>query len=108
MYDLSKPDLLRLLKFVCTFAWTDLEVQEEERAVVDRLIQESSLDAAETARVQGWLSVPPPPEEVDPLDIPVEHRQLFYDAVRHLVEADGRIAEGERDSLALFQELLHG
>ncbi|MCC6527150.1 MAG: TerB family tellurite resistance protein, partial [Polyangiaceae bacterium] len=31
---LSKTDRMRLMRFVCSFAWADLEVQNEERAYV--------------------------------------------------------------------------
>jgi uncharacterized tellurite resistance protein B-like protein len=107
MRDLSRGECLQLLKFVCSFAWTDLKVQNAERAVVERLVRELDLEAEDSKQVQEWLAVPPRPEDVDPLDIPREHRQLFFDAARHAVEADGRVVPGERDALAIFRELLH-
>jgi uncharacterized tellurite resistance protein B-like protein len=42
---LDREDRLRLMRFVCSFAWADLEVQPEERAFVRRLI--ARLDLAE-------------------------------------------------------------
>ena len=107
MLELSRDDRLRLLKFVCSFAWTDLQVSVEERALVEELVTHYGLDEAERAQVAGWLAVPPPAEEIDPTDISPEHRQLFYTSVKRMVEADGRVVPGERDSLELFQELLH-
>ena len=38
---LSQLDLeerLRLMKFVCSFAWADLEIQDEERTMVGKMI----------------------------------------------------------------------
>ena len=107
MLNLSRDDRLRLLKFVCTFAWTDLQVTEEERALVGEMMKHYGFDDAERKLVSGWLAVPPPVDEVDPTDIPAKHRQLFYTSVKKMVEADGRIVPGEQESLETFQELLH-
>ena len=106
MQRLSHDERLRLMKFVCSFAWTDLEVSAEERALIERMVEHGDFDLAERKQVVGWLRLPPRPEEVDPTDIPREHRQLFLDAVRAVVLADGRVVPGERDSLALFTELI--
>lgn len=71
MKELDREDRLRLMKFVCSFAWADLEVKDAERKLVKKLVSRLGLDAAEVAQVDGWLEVPPRPEEVDPSDIPV-------------------------------------
>jgi uncharacterized tellurite resistance protein B-like protein len=102
---LSREDRLRLMKFVCSFAWADLEVQDEERAFVAKMIDYLELDA-DRALIEGWLRHPPRPEEVDPTDVPREHRELFLDAVRRLVAADERIDPKEAETLALFEQLL--
>jgi uncharacterized tellurite resistance protein B-like protein len=102
---LSREDRLRLMKFVCSFAWADLEVQDEERAFVGKMIDYLELDA-DRAQIEGWLRHPPRPEEVDPTDVPREHRELFLDAVRRLVAADDRIHPNEAETLALFEQLL--
>jgi uncharacterized tellurite resistance protein B-like protein len=102
---LSREDRLRLMKFVCSFAWADLEVQDEERAFVTRMITYLELDA-DRKLIEGWLRHPPRPEEVDPTDVPREHRELFLDAVRRLVAADERIDPKEAETLALFEQLL--
>ena len=107
MNELSRSDQLRLLKFVCTFAWTDLVVTDEERALVERIAERAGLPPADGARVQTWLRVPPRPEEVDPTEIPREHRQVFLDAARAVVVADKRVSPSERDCLKLFEELIH-
>jgi uncharacterized membrane protein YebE (DUF533 family) len=103
---LSREDRLRLMKFVCSFAWADLQVQDAERAFVKRLMKRLELTAAEKKEVEGWLEVPPPAEEVDPADVPREHRQLFVDTARAMVASDGVIVENERESLALLELLL--
>jgi hypothetical protein len=103
---LTKTDRMRLMKFVCSFAWADLEVQEEERDYVGRLINALQLHPQEAAQVMEWLEVPPRPDEVDPQDVPREHRQLFLDTMRKLVTRDGVVDPGERENLLLFEQLL--
>ncbi len=106
--DLSREERLRLMRFVCSYAWADLHVAREERDFVARLVERLGLDEAERAQVAEWLRVPPPPEEVDPNEVPRQHRALFLIAVREMIEADGEIAEEEEENLRLLEELLRG
>lgn len=103
--DLPKGDRLLLLRFVCSFAWTDLEVDEEERRFVRRLASRLDLDPEEEKQVSRWLQVPPLPEEVDPQDVPPEHRDLFCKALRAVAERDGVVNEEEALTLQLFDRL---
>ncbi len=96
---------LHLMRFVCSFAWADLEIQDKERAFVKKLVGKLKLAKDELAQVQGWLKVPPPPDQVDPTRIPREHRQLFLDTARQLVAADGQLDPEERENLALLEAL---
>ena len=41
---LSRPERLRLMRFVCAFAWADLQVRKEERTFVKRLMDQLELD----------------------------------------------------------------
>src|SRR3954470_7210350 len=106
MQKLKPKDRLRLMKFVCSFVWADLEVKDSERKFVARMVKKLHLDEAERAQVRSWLEVPPPAEEVDPTTIPKEHRQLFLDTVRDVIRADGEVAQDEWENLALFEQLL--
>lgn len=103
---LSSTARLRLLRFVCSFAWADLQVTPAERAAVQGLVRRLRLTAAEKLQVSGWLEVPPPADDVDPNDIPPGQRQLFLDEVRRLVVADGRLSGEEQSSYRLFERLL--
>jgi uncharacterized tellurite resistance protein B-like protein len=105
---LGREERLRLMKFVCSFAWADLEVQREERAFIARLIRRLGLLPDEAEQVESWLQVPPHPDDLDPKEIPPEHRALFLDTLRQVVMADGAIDEQERTSLALLEDLLAG
>jgi uncharacterized tellurite resistance protein B-like protein len=102
---LPREDRLRLMKFVCSFAWADLEIQKEERDFVGKMIETLDLED-DRKQIEGWLKHPPAPEEVDPTDVPREHRELFLDAVRRLVAADDRIDPKEAETLALFEQLM--
>ena len=104
--DLESEDRLRLMGFVCSFAWADLEIADSERAMVARLVQKLDLDAEERRQVLYWLEVPPRPEDIDPMDVPLAHRQLFLDTIREMIEADGKVDEAEEINLELFQALL--
>jgi uncharacterized tellurite resistance protein B-like protein len=103
---LDRAARLQLMKFVCSFAWADLEIRPEEREFVARMIQRLGLDAGEARQVEGWLKVPPPPESVDPTEIPLEHRRLFVESIKGVIEADGEVALEERENLGLLEQLL--
>lgn len=106
MQKLPAKDRLRLMKFVCSFVWADLEVKDSERKFVARMVKKLHLTDDEKALVQGWLKVPPRPEEVDPTQIPKEHRQMFLDTIRDAITADGEVAPDEWENLSLFEQLL--
>ncbi len=104
--DMPREDRLRLMQFVCSFAWADLEVRDEERAFIGGLLGQLGLTDAEEAHVQRWLVVPPEPEGLDPTEVPREHRQAFLDAISGLIESDGEIADEELESFAVFRMLI--
>ena len=106
MQKLSTKDKLRLMKFVCSFIWADLEVKESEKKFVTRLSKKLELSDDDIAQVKKWMKVPPRPEEVDPTQIPKEHRQMFLDTIRDVITADGEVAKDEWENLALFEQLL--
>lgn len=106
MKRLRREERLQLVKFVCALAWADLEVTDAERLFIARVVRGLRLDAEEVGLVEGWLEVPPPPEEVDPARVPPEHRKLFLEAARAIVEADATAGPAERESLRLLQKLL--
>lgn len=106
MRDLSPQQRLNLMKFVCSFAWADLRVTSKERAVISRMIRRLEFSPSERKMVQRWLEVPPPPEEVDPAEVPPDHREEFLAAARAVIEADGKTVGAERESYALLVELL--
>lgn len=103
---LSPADRLQLMKFVCAFAWADLEVSGEERLFVADCIRRLDFTDAEKQQVWSWLEVPPPAEEIDPSDIPPEHRQAFIEAMGRLVAADDQVTASEREALVLLSQLM--
>jgi len=103
--NLNRDDRLRLMKFVCSFAWADLDVKEAERHFVSRLIDKLGLQG-DREEILGWLRVPPPPEEVDPTRVSRGHRDLMLDAATKLFEADGEVGPEEAELLELLKQLL--
>jgi len=103
---LSSEERLQLMRFVCSFVWADLRVDDREKEFVRRLVKRLALGDEEAARVEGWLKLPPKAQEVDPNLVPPEHRKLFLAMAREAVLADGKIHPEERINLALLEELL--
>jgi hypothetical protein len=103
---LSRDDRLLLLKFVCAYAWTDLKIHEGERRFVERLMSRMELGPEDRKEVERWLHVAPPPNEVDPANVPVEHRRAFIEAVRAVIYADGDVDDEEREQLERLKKAL--
>jgi hypothetical protein len=106
MAEFERADRLRLVKFLCSFAWADLEVREEERVFVKRVVQRLGLNDEDEVKIQGWLSVPPDPESVDPMQIPRAHRRIFLDSIEGVIVSDGVITPEERESFDVLKTLL--
>ena len=99
---LDRKQRLQLLRFVCAYAWTDLEIKEGERKFVKRLADRMALDDEDRKEVEQWLHVAPAPSDVDPKQIPPEHRRTFFEAIRAVLYADG---EADDEEIAHLEEL---
>lgn len=104
--DLESEDRLRLMRFVCSFAWADLNVADSEKAMVEKLADELKLTSEENSQVASWLAHPPPIDDVDPTDIPRQHREIFLTVILRVIGADGVFDPNEMESLSLFEQLL--
>ncbi len=104
--DLSPETRRNLVQLAALAAWADLQVVPSERQVVLELAASLAFDEEGLAEVETWLNGAPP--EIDPNDIPAEHRQLFLDSLLEVIMADGRIAPEESAMLAVLRELLLG
>jgi len=104
--ELSRDDRLLLLRFVCAFAWADLEIREQEREFVGRLVDRLGLADDERDLVEQWLETGVPAEEVDPNRVPRRHRELFLSCARGIISVDGVVDPNEADNLALLEQLL--
>jgi uncharacterized tellurite resistance protein B-like protein len=100
--DLSDEERLLLMKFLCAFAWSDLDISDKERAFVERMNNKLALDAAGQAQVSSWLDIAPSPHSLHPEAIPQAHRALFVDAARAMIYTDGNVEDAERK---LFEKL---
>ena len=106
LLELNRDERLLLLRFVCSFAWVDLEVRSAERAFVSHLTRRLDLDDDERRQVDSWLARPPPPDSVDPALVPGEHRMRFIRAIESVIAIDGEISSLEKEQLLLFAQLL--
>jgi len=105
MKRLSSAERMRLLSFVCSFAWTDLAVTAKEKGLVKKLVHELGLNDADRKQVDAWLKVPPAADALDPTEVPLAHRHLFLDAAKAVIRVDG-VKPAELDALALFEDLV--
>ncbi len=103
---LSRDERLLLLRFVCSFAWADLEIREEEIRFVRALVRRLEFDAKEREEVEHWLNRPPSVESLDPKAIPRRHRELFLAAMECVITVDGEVAPEEQESLEILENIL--
>ena len=103
--DLDREERLQLMRFICSFAWADLEVRAKERTFIKNMVKKLHLSPEEAKEVEGWLEVPPPAELVDPTRIPRAHRELFLKVARDIVSSDGEMDPDELENLALLEAL---
>lgn len=103
---LTRGERLKLVQFVCAAAWADLEVSRSEKSYILGLALRLGLPKDEIAHVREWLDTPPAPDDVDPNQIPPEHRALFLEAVEQAIEADGIVDGPERETLRILRDLL--
>ena len=92
---------------------TDPPLQDADVTTPDGVVHrvtDPTVLAQETCgwTVEQWLRVPPNVEEVDPTAVPKAHRQLFLQAAELVAKADGKVVPAEKDSLAIFRDLLDG
>lgn len=100
---------LRLIRFVCTMAWADLDVNEQERNHVLDLMERLGIDdPSGRAQVLRWLKAPPPVDEIDPLEIPRALRILFLKECEDVIRADGVVHPDETDSMTLLKKIMFG
>lgn len=105
---LTVEEKTRLIRFMCSFAWADLDVSERERRLIGELIRKLDLPDGIAAEAESWLDHPPSEEDLDPYDIPLEQRRLFVEAAAEIVRADGVVDIMEVENFAIFEALLGG
>jgi uncharacterized tellurite resistance protein B-like protein len=105
---LDRTTRLRLLRILAAAAWVDGEVEDRERAFVEKILTRLPIPEDERKTVRGYLDTPPHPAEVDPSKIPPEHRELLVGLVSELVHADGKVDPEEETALEDLRALLLG
>ena len=104
--DLTIEERLRLVRFMCAFAWADLDIAEREVALIRDLIAKLELPEAARDEAEGWLQHPPHEEDLHPYDIPDAHKRMFLEAAAELIGVDGHVDRMEVENLALFEVLM--
>ena len=99
---LSEAERVELMRFLCSFAWADGEVQAPERELLERVLGGLKLGAQARAEVTAWLFSPPDMTGFDFAAIPAEKRQLFLDQAFAIASAHGGLAAEELRHLEMF------
>ena len=105
---LDRTMRLRLLRVLTAAAWVDGEVQAEERAFFEKLLDKLAVGKDERDVAMGYLEKPPHPAEVDPMKIPPEYREALVKLIWQLVGADSNVGEHELQTVRDLEELLLG
>jgi uncharacterized tellurite resistance protein B-like protein len=105
---IDRTTRLRLLRVLTAAAWVDGEVQPEERALYEKLLDKMPLDKAERETALGYLEKPPHPAEADPMKIPPEHRETLVKLVWQIVGADSNVDPAELEAVRDLEALLLG
>lgn len=105
---LDREAKLRLAGLLCHLAWADQAVQGPERAFVKKLVTELGLAPPDAAKIEMWLTTPPPLEYLKTDAIPEAHRRLFCELAERIVYADGRMDAKEDAALRRLQKTLLG
>jgi tellurite resistance protein len=100
--ELSENERVDLVRFLCSFAWADGEVQAEERAVLGRVIDGLSLDPGRHAEVTAWLSEAPDMDGFDFGAIAEDKRAVFLDLAFEVAAAHGGLGGEELGKLKMF------
>ena len=100
----NRKRILQLFHFMCAFAWADLEIQEEEQEMIERLMVSLKVPPEDQNLILTWLEVPPPPEVIDPYAVDPEFRSQIYKAAKAIVLSDGELHQLEKEMLELLRD----
>ncbi len=104
---LGREQRLGLINLVCSFAWSDFDLGEEEREHIRALCRRFELNAEDRQTVEGWLELPPDTDELaDPGAIPRAHREAFLAECRGIILADGDVDVEESLAYRVFRDIL--
>ena len=102
---MNAAERMNLMRFVCSFVWTDLRVAQSERDLVMRIAGRMALSEPELAQVSQWLRQPPAVDDIDPTSIPRAHRALFLQAGVAVIPICAAVLEQELEGPHVDQAL---
>jgi uncharacterized tellurite resistance protein B-like protein len=102
-YQIDRKHRLRLMQFLCSFAWADGKVRKQEKILVRRFAEFLDFDDEAIRNIEAWLKQAPRLEEFDTSELSRADRVIFVEAIESVILADGKIAAEEQ---ALFDRFL--
>ena len=103
---LDRTTRMQLLRVLAAAAWVDGEVQDHERAFIQKVLDKLPIGQDERTAALKYLDVPPHPAEADPRKIPPEYREALVKLVWQLIGADGQVSDDEMQAVKDLEELL--
>ena len=91
------------MRFACSFAWADGEIQPQERDFLRRMMARLELAPDGESQVEEWLQTPPRREQVDPTLVPAKHAWIFLETMRNVIAADDVVDPQEQALLSKFE-----
>ena len=105
---LTSEERVELMRFLCSFAWADDEVQDEERVVLMKVLDNIGLGEDDRTKVLAWLEERPDMTGFDFGSIPQDKRDIFLDLAFSVASAHGGLAKEELAHLQMFMSFGKG
>ncbi len=106
--ELTESDRTELMRFLCSFAWADGEVQPQEKTMLERVLGGLNMSPEARAKVEPWLTAPPDVEGRELKAIDDAKREAFIDFAYEVAAADGEIAADELKHMKMFLRFTYG
>ena len=100
--ELTESERIELMRFLCSFAWADGEVQPQEKIVLEQVLGGLNMSPEARAEVEPWLTTPPDVEGRELETIDDAKRAAFIDFAYEVAAADGQIAADELKHMKMF------
>jgi len=104
--EVPQPLLYAIVRTMVSAALADGEMHSEEKALIEKRLEEGALSPEQTKQLHKDLVIPPTPEELGRMVASTEDRELLYRFGSLVVLAEGDVSPSERAWLDRFSAAL--